>query len=249
MHFTNRLSFFPVLDRFGLCVVDRVGGGREEYYLSQVASGVEDYYLGSGEAAGVWMGAGVGALGLGGEVDGDDLRAVLAGVAPSGGALARPGRRTPGFDLTFSAPKSVSILNALGDATVAAAVLAGHDEAVRQAMGYLERHACFTRRGAGGTNVIGGEGFLAAAFRHRTSRAGDPQLHTHVLVPNLVRGVDGRWSALDGRFLYAHLKTAGRAPACRSRRTSRRHPRLVQFQVTDALTQQGPSHGLDRGMT
>ena len=50
---------------------------------------------------------------------------------------------------------------------------------------------------------------MAAAFDHRTSRAGDPQLHTHVLIANQSRGVDGRWSALDGRLLYRHAKTAG----------------------------------------
>jgi conjugative relaxase-like TrwC/TraI family protein len=54
-----------------------------------------------------------------------------------------------------------------------------------------------------------GSGFVAAAFRHRTSRAGDPQLHTHVLVANMTRGADGRFSALDGQQLYAQAKTAG----------------------------------------
>lgn len=53
------------------------------------------------------------------------------------------------------------------------------------------------------------DGFIVAAFRHRSSRAGDPQLHTHVVVPNLVRGTDGQWSAPDGRHLYAWQKTAG----------------------------------------
>src|SRR5688500_20178566 len=73
----------------------------------------------------------------------------------------------------------------------------------------MERATAVTRRGAGGTHVIAGNGLVAAAFRHRTSRAGDPQLHTHVLVANLTLGADGRWSALDGRRLYAHAKTAG----------------------------------------
>lgn len=189
--------------------VGKLGAGRVEYYLSQVASGVEDYYLGSGEATGVWLGAGAGALGLSGEVGGDDLRAVLRGVAPSGVTLAGPGRRTPGFDLTVSAPKSVSILYALGDRQVASEVLAGHEEAVRQAMAYLEREACFTRRGHAGSQVVRGAGFVGAEFRHRTSRDGDPQLHTHALVANAVQGADGRWSTLDARFLFAHARTAG----------------------------------------
>src|SRR5688500_19181201 len=73
----------------------------------------------------------------------------------------------------------------------------------------MERATAVTRRGAGGTHVIAGNGLVAAAFRHRTSRAGDPQLHTHVLVANLTLGADWRWSTLDARRIYAHAKTAG----------------------------------------
>ena len=64
-------------------------------------------------------------------------------------------------------------------------------------------------RGRDGVDRLAGGGFVAAGFRHRTSRAGDPQLHTHVLVANITRGADGRWSALDGRQLYWQAKTAG----------------------------------------
>lgn len=89
--------------------------GGAEYYLEAVAGGREDYYLGSGEAPGFWAGRNSGTLGLAGEVDADDLRALLDGDDPvSGARLARTRKgRTPGFDLTFSAPKSVSILHAL----------------------------------------------------------------------------------------------------------------------------------------
>jgi len=83
-----------------------------------------------------------------------------------------------------------------------------HDRAVLEAVGYLERSAAAVRRGHGSTRVEGAEGLIAAAFRHRTSRAGDPQLHSHVLVANLGRGPDGRWSALDGRRLYADARAA-----------------------------------------
>ena len=83
-----------------------------------------------------------------------------------------------------------------------------HDRAVREAIGYLERTAAAVGRGSGSAIVEEASGLIAAGFRHRTSRAGDPQLHTHVLVANLGRGVDRRWSALDGRRLYAHARTA-----------------------------------------
>jgi hypothetical protein len=79
---------------------------------------------------------------------------------------------------------------------------------VKEAIGYLERSAAAVRRGHGGARVEPADGLTAAAFRHRTSRAGDPQLHTHVVVANLGRGPDGRWSALDGRQLYAHARAA-----------------------------------------
>jgi len=75
--------------------------------------------------------------------------------------------------------------------------------------GYLERYATWTRRGHGGIEQVRGDGLVAAAFRHRTSRAGDPHLHTHVLVANAVRGTAGRWSTVDARHFYWHSKTAG----------------------------------------
>ena len=117
--------------------------------------------------------------------------------------------RLPGFDLTFSAPKGVSLLFALGDERTSLLVREAHDRAVAAALGYLEREAGEVRRGRDGVDRLPGGGFVAAGFRHRSSRAGDPQLHTHVLVANMTRGADGRWSALDGRQLYWQAKTAG----------------------------------------
>jgi conjugative relaxase-like TrwC/TraI family protein len=191
--------------------IGKLAAGGEDYYLEAVAAGVEDYYLGAGEAPGVWL-AGAGALGLRGEVAADDLRVVLAGREPGGDQLAAapPGRpRVPGYDLTFSAPKSISLLHALGEPAVQSEVLAAHEEAVAAALGYLERHAAFLRRGAGGRERVAAEGLVAAGFRHRLSRAQDPALHTHVLVANLARAPDGRAGALDGRALYRHAATAG----------------------------------------
>ena len=89
-------------------------------------------------------------------------------------------------------------------------MVAAHDAAVNAAVGYLQRAAGFTRRGSGGVESVPVDGFVAAAFRHRTSRADDPLLHTHVLVSNLARtSDDGIWRTLDSRKLYAHAKTAG----------------------------------------
>ena len=192
--------------------IGKLAGGQESYYLNAVADGVEDYYLGSGEAPGEWIGRGGAPLGLSGKVHAEQLRAVLDGRHPlTVSSLIKQRRpdRVPGFDLTFSAPKGASLLFALGEPKIATAVRAAHDAAVRQALGYLEREAGEVRRGRDGHARLGGGGFVAAAFRHRSSRAGDPQLHTHVLLANITRGDDGKYSALDGRQLYLQAKTAG----------------------------------------
>ncbi len=185
----------------------------EEYYIRTVATGREEYYTGSGESPGYWVGEGARRLGLDGEVAPDDLRLVLVGISP-GGEILTAGRvaeasRVSGFDLTWSAPKSVSLLYGLSDPLISGTVRAVHEEAVAQALGYLERHAFVVRRGAGGEHQMGAHGMVAAAFVHRTSRAGDPQLHTHVLVANVAEGADGVWSAPDARLLYHHARTAG----------------------------------------
>lgn len=200
--------------------------GVESYYLAQIAAGLDEYYTGAGEAPGQWVGTAAPLLGLDGTVDGDELRAVLAGLAPGTGLtpngveLKTHQRRVPGFDLTFSVPKSVSVLWALGDPLVQSEVTAGCEAALAESLAWMEREACFVRRGSNnrqathdpadfGTRRMVAEGFVAAQFPHRTSRLGDPHLHWHVLVANTARGVDGRWTALDGTALYAARRTAG----------------------------------------
>ena len=118
-------------------------------------------------------------------------------------------RKVAAFDLTFSAPKSVSVLFAIGEPALAGALVEAHESAVDAALGYLEREACRVRRGRGGVEREAGEGFVAAAYRHRMSRAEDPQLHTHVVAANMARGADGRWTALDATPIYQHAKAAG----------------------------------------
>jgi len=184
-----------------------------EYFDAQVAAGVEDYYAGRGESPGRWRGSGIAALGL---QAGDRVRrigflALMRGVSPVDGAVLRVmGQRSTvaGLDLTFSAPKSVSVLFAVADEDTSSALLDAHERAVDAALAYLEREACFTRRGRDGVERLRGEGFIAASYRHRMSRAGDPQLHTHVVVANLTRA-EGRYTALDAHAIYEHKSAAG----------------------------------------
>ncbi|HUP86856.1 MAG TPA: MobF family relaxase [Acidimicrobiales bacterium] len=193
--------------------IGKLGRGQENYYLSTVAKGIEDYYTGSGEAPGEWTGAGAARLGLQGQVTDEHLRQVLGGIDPrTGDKLGGHTRtdRVPGWDLTFSAPKSVSVLYALGDREVPAQVAEAHRAAVAAGIEYLERHATVTRRRVDGeVELVRGEGLVVAAFRHRTSRAGDPQLHTHCLVGNVVERVGGGWGAVHSRPIYQHARTAG----------------------------------------
>ena len=210
--------------------------GQEAYQLSGVAQSLDDYYTGAGEAAGQWVGAGAELLGLDGEVDPDDLRAVLAGIAPGTGGLTPNGetprshvRRVPGFDLTFKAPKSVSVLYGVSDdPRVQAAIIEAGQNAVTDALAWLEREAINVRRGSGDEiylanlaqqdpeaaaaariRSVPAHGVIAAAFRHRTSRAGDPLLHWHTLVANLAPGPDGRWTAFVHPDLYRAVRAAG----------------------------------------
>jgi conjugative relaxase-like TrwC/TraI family protein len=192
--------------------IGKLGRGQERYYLEKVAEGAEDYYSGEGEAEGYWLGDAARDLGLQGKVEPDQLTWMLTGINPASGEPLGlrhvEGGPVPGFDLTFSAPKSVSMLWALGGQGVAAEVKAAHTAAVDSALGYLQKEACWTRRGAGGRHFLKGNGYLAAGYVHRSSRAGDMQLHTHVLVANATFA-EGRWTRLYHPAIYEHAKTAG----------------------------------------
>jgi len=194
--------------------IGKLGKGQERYYLDKVAEGAEDYYSGEGEVAGEWLGDAEEDLGLSGEVEAAQLEAMLTGRNPLDGEPLVGMRgvpsngSVPGFDLTFSAPKSVSLLWGLGGPVVAVEVKAAHREAVGAALDYMQREACWTRRGAGGSEFVQGNGYLAAGYVHRSSRAGDPQLHTHVLIANATKGPDDRWTRLYHPAIYEHAKTA-----------------------------------------
>ena len=137
---------------------------------------------------------------------------LAARTGPDGTMLGRApsAKSVNAFDATFSAPKSVSVLYALGDPGITLAVTQAQDAAVAAGLEYLDAHASFTRMGRGGAAVVDSDGLVAVAFRHRTSRSLDPQLHDHVLVINGVRTqVDGKWRTIDGRQFYRQAKAAG----------------------------------------
>ena len=98
--------------------------------------------------------------------------------------------------------KSVSTLWAVADPSVAAVIERAHQAAVQDALAFIEKHALFTRTGPQGIRQVNVRGLVAAAFTHRDSRAGDPDLHTHVAVANKVQTLDGRWLSIDGRVLF-----------------------------------------------
>ena len=215
--------------------VAKLTPGQEGYYERSVAAGIDDYYAGRGESPGIWTGRGAAALGLEGVVDAGQLGTLIRGDHPASGEKLRrrhPRARTitvekidpasgerrleektlrpvAGFDLVFSVPKSVSLLHALGDDETRRAVNEAHVAACQAALQYLEDEACVVRRGTGGIHRERGEGFVAAAYQHRTSRAQDPHLHTHVIVANMARRPsDGNWRALDGEAILKTYRLA-----------------------------------------
>lgn len=182
---------------------DRSGPGR----------GPVDYYLDPDEPPGRWWSQGRHALGLDGTVTGEDLRSLLEGRHPGSGVRLGRGfgdKSARGFDATFSAPKSVSVLWALTpDAWVRAEVLAAHDAAVDAALGWFEHHGAVTRRGTDGVFQVDTLGVTVALFRQHTSRTVDPQLHTHAIISSKVQDGTGRWLSLDARFLKYRQRSIG----------------------------------------
>ncbi|MGJ6125676.1 MobF family relaxase [Mycolicibacterium sp. Y3] len=190
------------------------GGGLGEYYsehdtrtpiwifagdarTAATLAGLSDFQRGGGQAdsavVGRWL---------------DD------GIAPNGAMGRTFGTRgVHGFDLTFAAPKSVSLLRVLrGDDVVQKGIAYAHATAISEAMEYLAQHVGYTRV----HNPVTGEkdlqrlpGIVGIAYQHETSRCGDPHLHTHVIVPNRQARADGRLVSLDGTSLFHEAKAAG----------------------------------------
>ncbi|MEW6470682.1 MAG: MobF family relaxase [Actinomycetota bacterium] len=286
--------------------IGRLSPSAADYYLGEIATSHESYYLGHGEAAGRWVGSLAEQLGLRGRVGEAEFRALLDGRHPKTGeqllssrgssgrshrqraipdprqgsllhddlldvprvaarlhlttrrvrqllcagerqlrvgkrcrlflvgerareaGSTRPGnwvvrraeverfeaahratKARPGYDLTLRPPKSVSILWALGSEEQRRAIRQAHCDAVDAVVDYFEAHALYARRGTRDRGRIETEGLVAAAFDHRTSRAGDPLVHSHVVLANMTLTAEGRWQAVDGRALYEHARSGG----------------------------------------
>ncbi len=186
---------------------------RRDYYAKYLTQA-------PGEVPGVWAGNQADDFGLAGDVAHDDLLALLEARDPvSETPLGRPfrdrtmsdgrvERAVAGFDATFSAPKSVSVLWAL---TQDERFLDAHDTAVSAALAHLERFGSTTRIRKGTEKRFHPDtnGLTIAKFRQTTSRADDPDLHTHSVISNKVRTTDGRWLALDGAYMKKHQRMLG----------------------------------------
>ena len=164
----------------------------------------DDYYRESGEAPSKWLGSGSDRLNLSGEVNREGFAELLRGKMPDGSVLGtvRNGKveRCPGWEATFSAPKSVSLAALVGGDH---RLVDAHDNAVKEAFEWLEENVAQTRIREG--NQITRErtgNLIGASFRHSTSREIDPNLHTHSLIVNATQDKDGRWRSLDSRELY-----------------------------------------------
>ncbi|AIY02977.1 hypothetical protein ART_3378 [Arthrobacter sp. PAMC 25486] len=186
------------------------------------------YYVKAGTPQGQWLGRGLNGIDrkLLQPVTKPDAKAVFSlGQHPdTQTVLGRPHGQTTvahrngeeqqrhavaGFDLTFSVPKSVSVLWALADKDIQQQVLAAHHRAVESVLAWLEDQVLHTRTGRNGVAHVGTKGAVAAAFDHWESRAGDPQLHTHLVVANRVqRRSDGAWTTVDSRTLYKAVVAA-----------------------------------------
>jgi conjugative relaxase-like TrwC/TraI family protein len=183
------------------------------------------YYEQTGNPQGRWYGSGLAGLGRDGVArlhPGDNVteQAMTAvfrdGVDPlTDDALGRPyprfddGKRhaVVGYDLTFTAPKSVSVLWALADDATRTTVYAAHRAALASSLEFVEQRVIRTRVGDAGRCQVRTRGMVAAAFDHWDTRAGDPNLHTHVVIANKVQGPDGAWRSLDGRTVHAAVVT------------------------------------------
>lgn len=174
----------------------------------------DEYYTKENEADADsdWDGRGAERLALDGDVNRRDFEALLNGYDPKiAEPLVQTGNKShaPGWDMTYSAPKSVSVLWALSPPEERTKIEAAHRQAVSAATNHLEDNHAFTRRGKGGSVREPVAGLTIARFHHHTSRDLDPQLHTHAFIFNAAPRQDGSWGTLVSRELYKAQKETG----------------------------------------
>jgi conjugative relaxase-like TrwC/TraI family protein len=189
--------------------VAALSGGQGNYYLALAR---DDYYLKGGEPPGRWLGEGAVQLGLTGAVESQAFKHLLQGFSADGRDPLIQGagspKHQPGWDLTFSCPKSVSAVWSQADGDVRQAIQEAQAAAVRGALDYLQDAAAYTRRGKGGLTREPTK-LVVATFDHGTSRAQDPQLHTHCLVLNVGVREDGTTGTILSEPFYRHKLAAG----------------------------------------
>ena len=170
------------------------------------------YYLEHAEELGSWFGTGASLLGLKGELHAKQFQRVLRGFSPDGKhplvQNAGGENRQAGIDLTFCAPKSVSVLWSLAPRNVRLIILAAHIAAVTSTLEYLEKVAGITRRGKAGT-IKERAGLIFGLFLHTTSRLNDPHVHTHAFLVNVATRPDGTTGALWTKEIFRHKIRAG----------------------------------------
>jgi Ti-type conjugative transfer relaxase TraA len=181
-----------------------IGGATAGYYMSLAR---DDYYHKGTEPAGIWYGKGAEAFGLSGQVDRQTFLALCAGFRPEDltqRLVQNAGRenRRSGWDLCFSAPKSVSALWALSDDVTREKISAANYSAVLHALDFMQEHFGFTRIGNDGTEVEKCQKLFFALFEHSTSRAQDPQLHIHAVMVNLGINESGETRSLQTQHLF-----------------------------------------------
>lgn len=179
-------------------------------YYSDLAK--EDYYLDGGEPNGVWAGKASKLLDLTGDVETESYINVMHGFTPDKQyklCQNAGSNRRYGWDLTFSAPKSVSAVWARANNDLKLKIQQAHFDGVKSALAFIESNAAITRRNKLGLLREKVTGLVSATFEHATSRAQDPQLHTHCLVANAAPREDGSWGTLESRDLYLWHKAAG----------------------------------------
>lgn len=219
-----------------------MAGTSTKYYTQTVedvatdhGGGMAGYYNTPGTPPGVWMGRGLDAIHRQAGVNASkaDISRVYDNLCDpdTGRSLSRIGRRSieageavAGYDLTFTLPKSVDILWAAGDPYVRRTIMRCHKEAVKESIDWFESREAYSRTGKDGIVKRHAAGIIAAGFTHWDSREGDPHLHDHVLISNIVKRADGSTGALDGKALYSAAVAI-----------SERHTNLFMDKLTESL--------------